>query len=220
LGLLPDHRTVRFWRLATAVAAALMGIALLVPVACGDRVPTRGSSAGWTVTVYYTAVERYHVGAPKPVTGCPRLDCQHGNSDLGSYPEDFVTAVHDEGTGVTTAGTYLNWSYDTGYWIDEAARDTDGRPLRAFESAAADPAVLAAATRFTISGCGRQDDGTAPPADVCAKLRAAHWTVTDEFTPGLGGRKHIDAYIGEETGPGFTDSRWYTTLEGATLRIG
>jgi hypothetical protein len=71
-------------------------------------------------------------------------------------------------------------------------------------------AVLVAA----VSGCGAQ-----PPGDVCAKLRAAHWTITDEFTPGLGGKGHVDVYLGEETGPGFTDSPWYTTLQGATLDI-
>jgi hypothetical protein len=199
-------------------AAALA--ACLATAACGDRVPAHGTSDGWTVTVYYTAVEKYHSGTPTAVTGCPRIDCTHGTADLGRYPEDFVAAVHDEGTGLTTAGQYLNWSYDTGYWLDRAPRDTAGRPLRPFESAAADPDVLKPATRFTITDCGRQDDGSAPPAQVCAKLRAAHWTITDEFTPGLGGKKHIDAYIGRETGPGFTDSPWYTTLEGATLHIG
>jgi hypothetical protein len=195
-------------------------VLLVAVAACGSRIPTRGRSAGWTVTVYYTAVERYHSGPPTPVTGCPHLDCKHGSADLGTYPTDFVAAVHDEGTGVTTAGAYLNWSYDVGYWIDSAARDTAGRSLRPFESAAADPGVLKAATRFTIAGCGHQDDGSAPAGEVCARLRAAHWTITDEFTPGLGGKKHIDAYIGEETGPGFTDGPWYVTLLGATLRIG
>jgi len=204
---------VRVWIWGTALLLAIVA-------GCGSRIPTHGTSAGWTVTVYYTAVEKYHSGPPTPVTGCTKLDCQHGKDDLGTYPKDFVEAVHDEGTGITTAGRYLNWSYDTGYWIDSAARDTAGRPLRPFESAAADPDVLKAATRFTITGCGHQDDGSEPPADVCAKLRAARWTITDEFTPGLGGKKHIDAYIGEETGPGFTDSPWYITLKSATLRIG
>jgi hypothetical protein len=201
-------------------AVALLGAAaLLVPTACRAGVAATGRSGGWTITVYYTAVQRYHSGAATTVTGCPRLDCSHGTSNLGEYPKDFVAAVHDEGTGVTTAGRYLNWSYDTGYWIDSAPRDTAGRALRPFESAAADPQVLKANTRFTIAACGRADDGSMPPADVCAKLRAAHWTITDEFTPGFGGKKHIDAYIGEETGPGFTDSPWYLTLEAAVLRI-
>jgi hypothetical protein len=210
-----------------AVATVLMAVG----AACGDRAPTpgaatrgapaptRGASAGWTVTVYYTAVEKYHSGKPAWVTGCPRIDCQHGNADLGTYPEDFVTAVKDEGTGITAAGRYLNWSFDTGYWLDDAARDTAGRPLRPFESAAADAAVLAAGTRFTIADCGRADDGSAVPAQVCGKLRDARWVISDEFTPGLGGERHIDVYIGEETGPGFTDGPWYTTLERATLHI-
>jgi hypothetical protein len=56
-------------------------------------------------------------------------------------------------------------------------------------------------------------------AAVCRRLTAAHWTITDEFTPGLGGPRHVDLYIGEETGPNFTDSDWYTELDGATLAI-
>jgi len=44
--------------------------------------------------------------------------------------------------------------------------------------------------------------------------------VRDEFTPGLGGPRHVDLYIGEETGPGFTGGPWYTTLQGATLTVG
>lgn len=197
-----------------------MSTALLVAVsACGDRTLERGRSTGWTVTAYYTAVEKYHSGPPARVTGCPNLDCQYGDADLGTYPADFVTTVHDEGTGLTASGRYLNWSYDTGYWLDDAPRDAVGRQLRPFESAAADRGVLAVATRFTIADCGNSDDGAAP-AQVCAKLQATRWTVTDEFTPGLGGKRHVDAYIGAETGPGFTESPWYTTLRGATLSIG
>jgi hypothetical protein len=178
--------------------------------------PTR-TSAGWLVTVYYTAVERFHTDAPQRVTGCPRLACSHGSTDLGSYPASFVAAVHGEGTGRTTAGRYLNWSYDTGYWLDDAPRDTAGRPLRPFESAAADPSALAAGTRFTLVACGHDDDGQAIPTAVCDRLRGGRWTVTDEFTPGLGGDRHLDIYLGEETGPGFENSEWYTTLNGASV---
>jgi hypothetical protein len=206
--------------LVRVVLAVVLAVLLAGGSACDAQNPSRGRSTGWTVTVYYTAVEKYHSGPPTRVTGCPRIDCQHGNADLGTYPADFVTAVHDEGTGLTGAGKYLNWSFDTGYWLDDAPRDTAGRHLRPFESAAADPGVLAAATRFTITDCGHTDDGSALPADVCAKLRAAHWTITDEFTPGLGGERHVDAYIGEETGPGFIESPWYTTLKGATFDLG
>jgi hypothetical protein len=89
-----------------------------------------------------------------------------------------------------------------------------------FVSAAADPGVLPRGTRFTIAACGSQDDGSAPPRAVCAALREARWQITDEFTPGLGGPKHLDAYIGPETGPGFTGSDWYLTLTGAQLALG
>jgi len=181
---------------------------------------TPAVSAGWKITVYYTAVQRFHHGEPVTVTGCRGLDCAHGDDDLGEYPADFVAAVKDEGTGRTADGRYLNWSYDVGYWLDTAARDTAGAPLRPFESAAADPDVLPRGTTFRVAACGHTDDGGAPPAPVCAALRRARWTVTDEFTPGLGGGRHIDAYIGEETGPDFTDSAWYVTLTGASLRRG
>ena len=182
--------------------------------------PAGTTSGGWEITVYYTAVERFHDGEREQVTGCPRLACRDGDTDLGTYPASFVQAVQDEGTGLTASGRYLNWSYDVGYWLDTAARDSFGGRLEPFVTAAADPDVLRRGTGFTITGCGRQDDGSAPPAQVCAALRDADWTIRDEFTPGLGGDRHLDAYIGPETGPGFTDSPWYTTVTGATLAIG
>ncbi|MGK5685451.1 hypothetical protein [Actinoplanes sp. URMC 104] len=202
------------------------------PSVTAARTPSRGApspagssrartvSGGWEITVYYTAVERFHDGEPARVTGCRRLACTGGDDDLGSYPADFVQAVQDEGTGRTAAGAYLNWSYDVGFWLDTAPRGADGRRLVPFVSAAADPDVLPYGTRFSIVGCGRQDDGSVPPAATCASLRGGGWRITDEFTPGLGGDRHIDAYIGAETGPGFTDSDRYVTLTGARLAIG
>nr|WP_296072952.1 hypothetical protein [uncultured Actinoplanes sp.] len=200
------------------VLAAVVVVALLAACAREKPAAHSGISAGWEITVYYTAVERFHPGTPTKVTGCPRLDCVDGTDDLGTYPAGFVKAVHDEGTGRTAAGTYLNWSYDTGYWLDSAPRRSDGGVLTPYVSAAAD--TLAQGTRFAIADCGRQDDGSAPAAEVCARLRGAAWQVTDEFTPGLGGPRHVDAYIGEETGPGFTESDRYITLTGAVLRLG
>lgn len=177
-------------------------------------------SRGWTVTVYYTAVETYHTGQLITVTGCQGLDCAHGTTALGRYPVDFVAAVRAEGTGRTATGQYLNWSHDTGFWLDQAPRDSYGRTLRPFESAAADATVLPAGSVFTIVNCGREDDGSPVDPRVCARLRQARWTVEDEFTPGLGGSRHVDVYLGEETGPRFTESPWYCTLTGATLRLG
>jgi hypothetical protein len=196
-----------------------LGSPLFVSRSPAAAAPGSTPSDGWEVTVYYTAIQELHHGAARAVTGCPDLNCSHGHDDLGSYPADFVQAVHDEGTGRTSDGRYLNWSYDTGYWLDTAPRDTDGQPLDPYVSSAADPGVLKHGTRFVIAGCGRQDDGSAVPPPVCATLRAGNWRIDDEFTPGLGGRKHIDAYIGPETGPDFTDSDAYVTLVGATLAI-
>lgn len=196
--------------------AALLAV---LPAGCGAG-PGDGaaSSDGWQITVYYTAVERFHHGDPVPVTGCAVLDCANGSDDLGTYPADFVQAVQDEGTGQTVSGRYLNWSHDIGFWLDSEPRAGDGSPLVPFVTAAADPDVLAPGTRFTITACGAQDDGSPPPEDVCVALRGASWRIADEFTPGLGGPRHIDVYLGPETGPGFTDSPWYITLMGATIR--
>ncbi|AHH99032.1 hypothetical protein [Kutzneria albida] len=85
--------------------------------------------------------------------------------------------------------------------------------LRPFRSAAADD--LPQGKRVRLTRCGR-----GATAAVCARLSAATWTITDAFTPGLGGPKHIDLYVGEETGPEFTEDPLYTTMTGATLRIG
>jgi hypothetical protein len=230
-------------RRARGTAAAALGVLVLAgcgadPPATAPRLPrasvppwsgtARGgepsrrvtSSPGWTVTVYYTAVEQYHQRDPEQVTGCLRLDCTQADDDLGTYPADFVAAVRTEGTGRTASGRYLNWSYDVGFWLDTAPRDTDGDPLEPYVSAAADPDVLPHGTRFTFADCGRRDDGSPTPAAVCEAFRAAHWRVDDEFTPGLGGRKHVDAYIGPETGPEFTSSDAYVSLQGVTLRLG
>src|SRR5688572_27616406 len=117
--------------LATAAATVLAAATALA--ACGP-----GDGAGWTVTVYYTAVAAYHDGPSQPVTGCPRLDCGPGDpdagADLGTYPGGFVDAVRAEGTGRTGDGRYLNWSVDTGFWLDTAPRDSAGGTLRPWET--------------------------------------------------------------------------------------
>lgn len=212
---------MRWWAMAgLMVLLAGCGETATAPVPQPSTASTttpRVASGGWEITVYYTAVERFHDGSSTDVTGCPAFDCPAtGDSDLGEYPADFVAAVQEEGTGRTNSGKYLNWSYDIGYWLDTAPRDTAGRALRPFVSAAADPGVLAAGTTFRITGCGR---AAAADGEVCTKLRAAQWEVTDEFTPGRGGSKHLDAYIGEETGPDFTGSAWYLTLTDASVTL-
>jgi len=200
--------SLKVWTVPSISAAAL----------ASPAAPALPTSAGWSVTVYYTAVQKFHHGDKVKVTGCPEPGCDDDNADLGSYPQDFVRAVKAEGSGRIATGRYLNWSFDLGYWLDTATRDSTGQPLEPFVSAAADPGELRRGTRFTIAGCGTATAGAAPSATVCAALRAAKWLVTDDFTPGLGGSREIGVYIGPETGPGFTGSDWYVTLRGATLQ--
>jgi hypothetical protein len=182
-----------------------------------------GTSGGWEITVYYTAVEQHHDGPLRQVRGCLQLECEGGDDDLGSYPGDFVDAVEGEGTGRITggphAGEYLNWSYDVGFWLDTAPRDSYGDVLEPFSSAAADGDVLARGTRFRVAECGRTDDGSEPPGETCERLRDAPWAIVDEFTPGLGGDHHVDLYVGEETGPDFTEGDLYITLVDADLSV-
>ncbi|WP_240489890.1 hypothetical protein [Actinomadura atramentaria] len=196
--------------------AASGGVPTGPPPSPGRMLGARGS---WKITTYYTAVESFHHGRPKAVRGCPELHCSHGTAPLGSYPSDFLDVVRTEGSGRLTsgpnAGRYLNWSHSVGWWLDTTTRDAGARPLRAWGSAAADRSVLARGQRFAVTGCGRDDAGKPVPAHVCAAFRNATWTVTDLFRPGYGGEHHADVYIGEETGPGFTD--YYTTLTGATI---
>jgi hypothetical protein len=173
---------------------------------------------GWELTVYYTAVESYHSGSSTQVSGCLDLQCS-SRGTIGSYPSDFLQAVKNEGTGRITSGnhsgSYLNWSYDTGYWLDTAPRNSYGNALTPFVSAAADSNVLARGTSFQISQCG-----SGATVSVCTLLQSAHWIVTDEFTPGLGGSNHLDLYIGEEDQPNFeATSSKYTTLSNATITI-
>ena len=186
--------------------------------------PAKQASRPWRLTTYYTAVEQYHHGQPVEVTGCSSQDCDHGHDDLGSYPDDFVSAVKDEGTGRITsgphAGRYMNWSYDVGYWLDTVPANTNGGALVTFHTAAADPAVLHPGTPFVITDCGTQDGDPVEPA-ACQRFKAAKWAVEDAFTPGLGGARHVDLYIGEEDRPDFTDvSPIYIDATGAALLIG
>ncbi|MEU9844340.1 hypothetical protein AB0C69_34580 [Actinomadura sp. NPDC048032] len=188
--------------------------------ATGEPVPL-GRVAGWRITTYYTALESLYDGERKAVRGCARFHCSRGKTPLGSYPKDFLKVVQTEGSGRVTEGPergrYLNWSHSVGFWLDDTTRDSRGRPLRAWASAAADRSVLARGRRFAILDCGEDGGGRAVEDEVCAAFRKARWTVTDLFRPGYGGQNHADVYIGEEKGSRLAGSPFYTTLSGATL---
>ncbi|GAC1610365.1 MAG: hypothetical protein NVS3B26_16720 [Mycobacteriales bacterium] len=194
-----------------------LALALLTAVGCTagsarHPLPTLASSSQiWEITVYYTAVQSYHHGPPEAVRGCPVQRCERGHSSLGSFPSDFVHAVQDEGTGrITTgphAGRYLNWAYGTGFWLDTVPADARGSRLLPWRSAAVDAAVAPFGTRVAVRGCGRDSaSGDSIDPGMCRRLRLAHWAVTDRFSPGLGGRHHVDLYVGEENQPDFVNS--------------
>lgn len=204
-------------------AVALGGLTAVGMLACTDR-PSAGPEVrrGWLVTVYYTAVQSFHTGTGVDVNGCLSIDCAFDDEPLGRYPRSFVEAVREEGTGRITSGPhasrYLNWSHDVGYWLDDAPRDALGRPLEPFRSAAADD--LPDGTRLRLVDCGRLDSGEPVPAGVCAALSNGEWEIRDRFTPGLGGTKHTDLYIGEENQFGFTTlGELYVTLHDAAFAM-
>lgn len=179
-------------------------------------------SSDWHLTVYYTAVESYHHGDAQTITGCKTRDCTNGNDNLGVFPSDFTDKVKNEGSGRITsapnAGKYLNWSYDTGYWIDTIPADSHGKTLQPYISAAADDNVLAQGTNFKVADCGSDTSQIEP--DICQHLKQGSWTIVDHFTPGLGGAKHIDLYIGEEDQDNFESSNKFVDLSKATIQIG
>jgi hypothetical protein len=199
-------------------------------VGCGSNTATESNTGteqttqNWTLTTYYTAVESFHSGPPQQLQGCLVLACSHGRAALGSYPGDFVQAVRDEGTGRITDGEhrggYLNWSYDVGFWLDTVPRDTDGGVLRPYVTAAADDRVLSRNAGFRIVDCGQEkEDGSPIDAQVCQRLKASSWVVLDAFTPGLGGPRHLDLYIGEEDRVRFLDtSPASITTTGSVIR--
>ncbi|MCX2949814.1 hypothetical protein [Lentzea sp. NEAU-D7] len=194
-------------------------VLLLAGCSAGQVAPPHpgATDEGWQVTVYYTAVESFHSGPAVAVRGCRVIDCEHGDDLLGTVPRSFARAVEDEGTGRMTSGRYLNWSHDKGYWLDDEPRDSFGKPLKPFVSAAADG--VRTGSRIKLVSCGQTPEGGNVDPVVCRKLASSSWEITDEFTPGLGGERHIDLYLGEETGPGFTESPWYTTFAQAVLEI-
>lgn len=198
---------MRTWFAGAVVAASL--------VACTGGTSPEGS---WLVTVYYTAVESFHDRSDlTDVAGCLTIDCTQGSDPLGSYPRTFATAVKDEGTGRITegenAGRYLNWASSEGYWLDDGPRDAQGRSLEPFRSAAAD------GTLIRLVDCGRGYDYGPPPERPCTTLRGAQWEIRDQFTPGFGGDRHIDLYLGEEDRTGFTESEMFTSFRDATLEL-
>ena len=73
-------------------------------------------------------------------------------------------------------------------------------------------------TRAHAENSACDHDGSPIPVPVCADCAQRSGPIGDQFTPGLGGAKRIDAYVGEETGPEFPGSDWCLTLGAAIIR--
>lgn len=170
------------------------------------------------MTIYYTPVMSYYSGPPQTVTGCLTLQCSNGTATLGTFPSDFVAQVHEEGTGKIGPNQYLNWSGNTGYWLDTLPRDAQGNALVPYRSAAADPSIPFGTT-FKIQSCGA-DTATAAPtaASVCASYTWQMWEVEDRFTVGAVGQ-HVDLYVGEQSSATFTSGPNFIDASGAALTM-
>jgi hypothetical protein len=219
-GILGTWQTVDPARYPEFCGPITTATATAIPTRTPTATATPPATAGtWNITVYYTAVESFHTDAPVAVTGCPTIQGARCGQALGSWPQSFVRAVKAEGTGRLNDGRYLNWSVDTGYWLDTAPRGSYGNVLIPMQSSAADG--VPRGTAFRVLTCGT-DSASGDPVDAgwCATLKAATWVMDDEFTPGLGGVRHVDLYIGEEDRAGFVrQSPKVIDTAGATLSI-
>jgi hypothetical protein len=189
---------------------------------------------GINATVYYTAVESYHpTSCTQYVNAWRDLTTTGTKVKAGPYPCRFLNKVKNEGTGRITSGTYagkyLNFSWEglgpngdqQGFWLDTAPRDSHGRALIPFVSAAADAAVLPEGTTFKVLDCGYDTEtgDWSMTAAACQEWKSASWQVRDEFTTGLGGSNHIDLYVGEENMANFENrSPRYVDQSGVVIR--
>src|SRR3954452_14806433 len=116
------------------LAAFLIVVAVMASAVAANA---QVDESGWRTSVYYTAVESFHHDSKSTVKGCLDFDCTR-RGKIGNYPTSFIRAVKSEGTGRITsgphAGMYLNWSFDVGYWLDSAPRDSYGNALIPFVS--------------------------------------------------------------------------------------
>lgn len=199
----------------TAASAPASPVAPSAPVTPATGAPT-AAPAGWRITIYYTPVLAFYSGPAQNVVGCPGLQCANGTASLGSFPADFVAAVKTEGTGKIAPGRYLNWSSNTGYWLDTLPRDAQGQPLMPYRSAAADPSIPFGTT-LRIGSCGADSTtGTPTATAVCTSYSTPTWIVADRFTAGAVGR-HVDLYVGDQTSATFTSSPSFIDASGAAI---
>ena len=212
----------RSLRLAALTAALLLALS-----GCGGGDDDSSGSGllmpGFRLTVYYTPVESCYGGAMQAIQGCASIGCESGIQPLGTYPSAFLSEVQMQGSGRITsgayAGQYLHGSFGGGFWIGPIASDAYGSPVRPFETAAADDAVLPRGTRFQLVEPLTESGGAPLPSAVADRLLSATWNVQDHFEAGYGGALHIDLYVGEQEQAHFAASPFYLMLVNQTIEI-
>jgi len=197
----------------TRPPAAARGAPPTVPPSTAASAPPAGlATGGWHLTVYYTPVETFHGPPRKSISDC-------AGRQLGEHSADFLAHVQTEGFGRVVAPiqkqSYLGWNFDGRCWFMAATPvGSNDRPLRAWVSTAA-PANLAAGMGVRVVSCGTDVDTA-----VCARVKAAAWTVDDRCSYGCTDPRHLDLYVGEEDRPHFEDqSPDYFDAHGAVVTL-
>ncbi|MFB8201800.1 hypothetical protein [Kitasatospora purpeofusca] len=169
----------------------------------------RPTQDGYTLTVYFTPGQAYYHG---PQHGIHDRACA-GQNLPDTYPADFLDRVGLEGFGKTVHGDYLGWDFTQHcYFVtDRAPVGSHENPLVPWQSVAANQ--LSPGTRLRILDCGQ---GLSP--DTCARVKSANWHVDDLCSIGCDDAKHLDLYIGEQTGADIDDQDSYFVTTNAVVQ--
>ncbi|MGP3684262.1 hypothetical protein ACTVZO_06045 [Streptomyces sp. IBSNAI002] len=166
---------------------------------------------GYTLTVYFTPAETYYNGPRRSIRG----QACAGQSLPETFPADYLERVDLEGFGKTARGDYLGRDFDRKCYFA-----TSTPPLGSHDNALVPwPSVaanhLSPGTEIRVTDCG-----PGLTAEICTRVRAAHWRVDDLCSIGCDDAKHLDLYIGEQTRPAVEDEDFYFVTTGATVRAG
>jgi 3D (Asp-Asp-Asp) domain-containing protein len=184
-------------------------------------VDVKPASGDWTLTVYWTPVEREY-----PRASLERLTSCDAAIDLGMHDSGFVDDVAGRNgkpaqgwgrvaTPLANGDEYIGWDEGRECFVTSAApRDAIGKELVPFVTMAGDPSVVKPGTLVHITDCGT-DTGAAVDPHVAARLTGSSWVVTDTGVTG----RHLDMYIGEQDRAEMAASPFYVSLEGAALQL-
>ncbi|MYT26417.1 hypothetical protein GTW69_40175 [Streptomyces sp. SID7760] len=167
--------------------------------------------SGYTLTVYFTPSEAYYHGPRRSIRG----QACAGQSTPATFPADYLERVDLEGFGKTARGDYLGRDFDRKCYFTTGTPPlgSNDNPLVPWRSVAANH--LSPGTEIRVTDCG-----PGLTAEICTRVKAAHWRVDDLCSIGCDDAKHLDLYIGEQTRAAIEDEDFYFVTTGATVRIG